>query len=427
MGVDASIAASQLAVITGPPQSGKTSLLLALAGRFRLDTGHVHIPGSSSPHTARELQRRLSVARARPAIDLDERLQIEEIISERRAVAGRVITPQAVNNACDVLGLAVPPARTLLSDLTVCQRTLLCLALAVAEKRDGLIIDDVDLGLNTRDSQRIWHAMRAVTDQGQTVIATALNDLGADVTIRLGTHRPLGHHCRDGATSADGGGSAVPADPEHSTGQDDGKEEACLDVADVAGTDSVPASPASSTIRRDPSAGAGVGGGTGRPPGTDDNDGGRNTTHGETAGGDCRSRGEGGSGLRGTDSQSDQTAGGSPSSHPRPPTASAEGTQLRFSDEEPSPARLREGADGAPARGSWAEEGWQRKAVIWKSPLAAPGTPAAQRSARTAGLRATGLPATTHGQPDYAPGSQEPQLGASQGQEASLCQERETP
>ncbi|MGW2207521.1 ATP-binding cassette domain-containing protein [Streptomyces sp. NPDC001774] len=218
MAVDASIGASQLAVITGPPRSGRTSLLLALAGRFRLAAGTVYIPGTVASRPARELRRRISVARACPAIGLDERLQIEELISERRAVAGRGVTVQNVWDACALLGLDIPPARTLLGDLSAADSLLMCLALSLSENRDGLIIDDIDLGLSSADIQRVWEALRTVTAAGRTVIATAVQDHGADVTISLERpHRIPPHRSRritgkstKSATTAEsvGGGNA---------------------------------------------------------------------------------------------------------------------------------------------------------------------------------------------------------------------------
>ncbi|MFF7182983.1 ATP-binding cassette domain-containing protein [Streptomyces sp. NPDC008121] len=210
--MNASIAASQLAVITGPPRSGKTSLMLALAGRFKLATGSVYVPGTTASHPVRQLQSRFSVARARPAVDLDDHLQIEELISERRATAGRTVTPQAVWDACALLSLDVPPARTLLSDISTADATLLCLALALAEKRDGLIIDDIDLGLDPSATARIWQALRTITDTGRTVIATAVQDHGADVTI------PLSHTRRHSFPAKISGAANCDSESNHADG-----------------------------------------------------------------------------------------------------------------------------------------------------------------------------------------------------------------
>lgn len=129
--VSLDMAAGRLGVVAGPAGSGRTSLLLALAGRMRLVTGSICVGGHRLPGDEPRVRRLVAVAAAPPAVDLDEDLRVGEHIAERAMIDRARAAPAAVAEALDVLG-ADPPRRVRVGELPPDERVLLAVALAAS-------------------------------------------------------------------------------------------------------------------------------------------------------------------------------------------------------------------------------------------------------------------------------------------------------
>jgi ABC-2 type transport system ATP-binding protein len=185
-GVDADIPASSLAAVVGRGGSGRTSLLLALSGRFRLLSGRVKVGRYETPQDLKAIRRVVAVARARPAIELDQKLRVAELLAERRAIGGPEVEGH-FRTTSDLVGLDVRQS-TRVEDLIPADRLLLALALALAEGPTAVVVDDVDAGSTPEDLDRIWSSLRSVADAGPTVVASATAapaDGLADVLVHL--------------------------------------------------------------------------------------------------------------------------------------------------------------------------------------------------------------------------------------------------
>ena len=186
--VDLEADPASLVAVTGPGGSGRSSLLLALAGRLRLVAGQLTVGGYRLPMRSASVRRLVAVARAGPAIDLDQRLRVQELLVEPRLTAPRSASAESVTAALRLLGID-PPADALAADLHPAERTLLAAALAVATKPGAVVIDDVDHGLEPGDVPWVWRALRAVTGAGCTVVASAgappPDPVPVDVIVRL--------------------------------------------------------------------------------------------------------------------------------------------------------------------------------------------------------------------------------------------------
>ena len=148
--VDLEVHSGDLVALTGPAGSGRTSLLLALAGHFRTSAG------------TRRLTGRAGIGLVPGINEPESGLTAAEHVRERRLLLGE-------RDGCELL---VDP-RTLGRDLTPYQRQRLMLALATMGYPELVVADDVDLGLSTAERTELWQVLTDLADQGYAVIATA--------------------------------------------------------------------------------------------------------------------------------------------------------------------------------------------------------------------------------------------------------------
>ncbi|MFG2533267.1 ATP-binding cassette domain-containing protein [Streptomyces sp. NPDC048516] len=171
-GVDLDVPASGLLAAHGPSGSGRTSLLLALAGRMRLSGGAIRVGGHVLPAEGRRVRRLVAVARAAPAVELEGRLRVREVMAER-CLTSPGVTERHIRQACETLDLALR-GTDLVEDLGPVGGLLLATALALAERPGALVVDDVDDGLPPDAHGSVWEALRRVRDNGPTVLAGCL-------------------------------------------------------------------------------------------------------------------------------------------------------------------------------------------------------------------------------------------------------------
>ncbi|MFG1672682.1 ATP-binding cassette domain-containing protein [Micromonospora sp. NPDC049282] len=194
--VDLTAESGELHAVTGPPGSGRTSLLLALAGRF--------------PHNHGELRRRGPAALGQVAgvHEPDPTLTVAEHITERLLLLGPVprrrrrLVPVAALRARrayrrDAYAAAIAGAGFTDApldpdrygrDLTPVERQVLGLVLASLAGPSLIVADDVDAGADRPEREWIWAALERLAGQGYAVIASARAvEPGAAATVhRIG-------------------------------------------------------------------------------------------------------------------------------------------------------------------------------------------------------------------------------------------------
>jgi ABC-type multidrug transport system ATPase subunit len=175
------VAAGELLAVTGPGGSGRTALLLALAGRLRVAGGRLIVGGRVLEAEAGAIRGLVAVARAGDAVDLDERWTVGEAIAERAVLIGgrpAGAVEGAVRARLTNAGIDVLPAAALYA-LPALVRTLLDLALAAAEQRPVVVLDDADRGLGPEDERRVWQALRALAGEGRAVLGATTDPRAA--------------------------------------------------------------------------------------------------------------------------------------------------------------------------------------------------------------------------------------------------------
>jgi ABC-type multidrug transport system ATPase subunit len=173
-GIDLALTAGSVTAITGPAGSGRSMLLLTLAGRARPTTGRLIVAGQERRSDIRQL---VAVARITGAVELEPELHVIDHIREAELLAQR-----DYRWAAGKIGLDVDPT-AIVGEVATDDAVLLAVALALAGRPRALVVDDVDIAATPTQQRRIWTALRAA---GTTVIATTVDaeiaaDTGADV------------------------------------------------------------------------------------------------------------------------------------------------------------------------------------------------------------------------------------------------------
>jgi ABC-2 type transport system ATP-binding protein len=184
-GVNVNVLEGQVGAITGPAGSGRTSLLLALAARMPFTTGSLRVCGHGLPEGASSVRSAVAVARAGGANDLEPELRVRDHLIERGVRGDR---EALFDKACGRLGLTVD-RYALAGDLAAGPAALLCLALALLDEPRIVLLDDLDRGLPGAEQSELWQRMRALTEDGVTVLATSTDSTPAhgwaDILIDL--------------------------------------------------------------------------------------------------------------------------------------------------------------------------------------------------------------------------------------------------
>jgi ABC-type cobalamin/Fe3+-siderophores transport system ATPase subunit len=172
-GVDLDLPAGGLGVVHGPGGSGRSVLLLALGGRFRLVAGELRVGDHDAADGLAALRELSAVARIRPGIEPEEGMRVRDVVRQHGLASGGAVGDDDVAAARELVGVDAP-AGAVLGDLPPVESLLLLVALAVAEHRPLILVDDIDHGLVPAERERAWDALDAVASSGVTVVASAL-------------------------------------------------------------------------------------------------------------------------------------------------------------------------------------------------------------------------------------------------------------
>lgn len=216
------VPAGGVMAVVGGSGSGKTCLLLALAGRMRLSEGVIDV-GSHRLHAPKSTQAELravrgavAVGRIADLVGLDPELTLHRNISDAAdwVDVRRTTALDHLEEWWDRLGFEVEP-RARLSELPAIERTAAHLVLATLAEPEVIVLDDVARNLQHSERLRMWEIIREVAASGPIVIGATLDELtiDADVVVRLSRVRSR-HAADDGpAVSADEAAASPPEEP----------------------------------------------------------------------------------------------------------------------------------------------------------------------------------------------------------------------
>ncbi|GEN81334.1 ABC transporter ATP-binding protein [Actinotalea fermentans] len=186
-GVDLAVARGRICALLGANGAGKTTLVRVLTTLTQPDAGEVHVAG-------RDVRREPAAVRA--AIGLvGQSAAVDEVLSGRRNLVlfGRLsgLTGDDARSRADQLlawaGL-VDAADRSVATYSGGMRRRLDLAAGLVTTPEVLFVDEPTTGLDPQARREIWHAVRALADDGVTVLLTTqyleeADELADDVVI----------------------------------------------------------------------------------------------------------------------------------------------------------------------------------------------------------------------------------------------------
>lgn len=153
--VDLAVPAGSVTALAGPSGSGRSMLLLTIAGRARPTGGRLVVAGAED---RARIRRSVAVGRVTAAVELEPELSVVDHVREARLLNGGDFDYVW---ARDLLGLTADPT-LLVADLPTDESVLLSVALALAARPAAIVVDDVDIAASSAQQVRMWRAFRDV-------------------------------------------------------------------------------------------------------------------------------------------------------------------------------------------------------------------------------------------------------------------------
>jgi ABC-2 type transport system ATP-binding protein len=184
-GVTLSLRGGEIYALLGPNGAGKTSLVRAICGRVRLDSGTVRVQGAD-PRLDPSLRRRLGLVPQEIALypDLTVRENLE--VLGRLAGLARGEVEDAATRALAWTGLG-DRASSRVATLSGGMRRRVNLAAGALHRPDVLLLDEPTAGVDPQARERIHDLLRGLRGQGMAILlATHDLDQAAELADRIG-------------------------------------------------------------------------------------------------------------------------------------------------------------------------------------------------------------------------------------------------
>ena len=180
--VSFSVEEGERVVLVGPNGAGKSTLLRVVAGTLQPTAGRVELGGTPIARLERaEIARRLAVVPQQTALPFA--MRVEEVVAlgrlphEAPMRGARPADRAAVSAAIDRVGLGHLLGRDA-RELSLGERQLVLLALAVAQASPIMLLDEPTVHLDLRHQVEAMELMRDLNERDGTSMIAVLHDLG---------------------------------------------------------------------------------------------------------------------------------------------------------------------------------------------------------------------------------------------------------
>jgi ABC-2 type transport system ATP-binding protein len=189
--VDLAVGRGALVAVMGPSGSGRTALLLGLAGRMRFTQGSATVCGLDVSHDARRVRRTVGLSVFPGVNDLDETTSIQTQVRAELILHRLPHDDRAVHELLERFGVHAAPHEDI-GSLDRGEQLLLGVGLGLLHQPRVLMVDNADLNLTGAEQEVVWRALRKLGDEGITVMATCVDRPApgrADVIYDMGVAR----------------------------------------------------------------------------------------------------------------------------------------------------------------------------------------------------------------------------------------------
>jgi len=167
-GVSLAVERGEVFGIVGPNGAGKTTTLEMVEGLRAPDSGEIRVLGDPVwPHPDR-IQRRIGVQLQNSAFF--EFLSTRELLELFARFYGPVV-PARIDAVLETVGLE-GKAGAPVSELSGGQQQRVAIALALVHEPEVVFLDEPTTGLDPQARRNLWDVVRAIHDEGRTVILT---------------------------------------------------------------------------------------------------------------------------------------------------------------------------------------------------------------------------------------------------------------
>ncbi|NPD31096.1 ATP-binding cassette domain-containing protein [Eggerthellaceae bacterium zg-1084] len=173
--VDLDVAQGAVTAVCGMNGSGKTALLLTLAGRMRFTHGTLVVMGHQLPREARAVQKRVALALFPGVNDLDRAQRVRDAVSAEFHLFERRPNGAAIALYLRQWGLG-SFENAKVADLAARELTLLGIALAWVRHPDIIAVDDIESGLTQAQSRELMELLRGFAHERNATLIVGVNE-----------------------------------------------------------------------------------------------------------------------------------------------------------------------------------------------------------------------------------------------------------
>ena len=168
-GVDLSVERGSVYGVLGPNGAGKTTVIKMLATLLKPDGGSAQVFGLDVLKQDAEVRRRISLTGQIASVDEDLTGRENLLLLGKLLGLGRTGAADRADQLLDGFGLAEPGSK-LVKNYSGGMRRRLDIAASIVITPELLFLDEPTTGLDPRSRNQVWEIVRALVDQGTTVL-----------------------------------------------------------------------------------------------------------------------------------------------------------------------------------------------------------------------------------------------------------------
>ncbi len=165
-GISLEVAPGVVTGLLGPSGGGKSTLMRAIVGVQRVDSGRVTVLGS--PAGSAELRSRVAYRTQAPSVYSD--LTVRENVRYFGAILG--VSAAGIDDAIETVGLDAE-AGQIAGRMSGGQLARVALAMALLGEPEVIVLDEPTVGLDPLLRRDLWDTFHALADRGTTLLVSS--------------------------------------------------------------------------------------------------------------------------------------------------------------------------------------------------------------------------------------------------------------